>query len=243
MKKLLLIILMILILAYFLISANYTKTINKSFKIDISAKITLKNINGNITIKTIPGNSVKIEAVKSSGKKDELDRVKINFDNDREGLNIYPSGYKNRTSTSISYELIVPEKLAGIKIKNVNGAIRGVGIYKDLEARTVNGTIKFSAMMNNCSLATVNGGISIYQEGAFLGDISVKSVNGSIIIELDKDSSVSLKGGTLNGKIKSDFPLKITKGFIGSSFQGNIKDGKQMVKIKTVNGSISIFKK
>lgn len=242
MKKTIIIILLILIFSFYMLAGSYDEKVTRSFSVENSAKFTLKNINGNIDISTYNGKLIKIDALKISEKESELKTVKIIFEYDKDGLNVFPSGYVNNTNTSISYEIKIPENLSEIYLKTVNGNIEGEGYFGDVKSKTVNGKIRFTAEMRNCNLATVNGSIHIYQKKSFTGDISLKSVNGSIKVELENSSSLNIRGATLNGNIKSDFALKITRGFVGSSFSGILNKGEYKLKLKTVNGSISLFR-
>ncbi len=242
MRKILFIIFIILLLTFYMIAGEYSETINRSFEASDSSKLNIKNINGNINIKTYNGKKINIEAIKRSENKFELKSVKIIFEYDKDGLNIFPRGYKNNINACINYKIEIPNNLNEIYIKTVNGNIDGKGNFSKVKARTVNGTISFHAVMNVCSLSTVNGNIHVYRQSLFSGDMFMKSVNGSLKIELDSNSSFVVNGSTLNGHIKSDFPLKISKGFIGSSISGNIEGGKYKIRLKTVNGNIKLYK-
>jgi DUF4097 and DUF4098 domain-containing protein YvlB len=103
----------------------------------------------------------------------------------------------------------------------------------------VNGQIRISTT-RSAQAQTVNGSItaSLQRPGNCL-DSSFSTVNGSITVLMPKRASARLLAETVNGKVRSDFPL------VGSRkgtkrLAGRIGGGSSNLKMKTVNGSIQL---
>ena len=111
-----------------------------------------------------------------------------------------------------------------VRGETVNGSVR-VSTSAWAEAETVNGSIK--AKMGNA---------------AWNGTLTLKSVNGSIQVELPDDLSADVRFKSVNGRISSDFPLTISGGFVGHSAQGRIGNGGRELSVETVNGSVELKK-
>jgi DUF4097 and DUF4098 domain-containing protein YvlB len=65
-------------------------------------------------------------------------------------------------------------------------------------------------------------------------------VNGSVEVLFDKASSVAYDLETINGRIESDFDLKVEGKYGPKEAKGSYNGGDQTLRCETVNGSIRL---
>ena len=71
-------------------------------------------------------------------------------------------------------------------------------------------------------------------------EIKLKSVNGSVELGLPGSPNADVKASTVNGGIKSDFPLTVQGSFVGHNLSGTLGSGGTRIELSNVNGSIHI---
>jgi len=160
------------------------------------------------------------------------------------------------TRGRVDYDISVPSDL-DLKLRTVNGDVRARMIKGDIKARTTNGGIKAQGIEGDVDAKTTNGGIELYDISGSVrssttngsvraeitsleGDCHISTVNGSISVGLPEDASADLDVRTINGRIRVDFPLM---GEIGRrSLKGRMGFGGPLLKLRAINGNISIEK-
>jgi hypothetical protein len=112
---------------------------------------------------------------------------------------------------SISYEIFVPQSTS-LNVTTVNGGISISDVRGNLHFDATNGGIHLKRLAGEVDGTTVNGGVNIELAGAtWQGNrIDVKTRNGGVNITVPENFSAHFQTETLNGSLKSDFPLTIT---------------------------------
>jgi len=235
-------------------AADVEVTEELSFDVNPGARVSLENINGDITITGGASGQVKVTAHKKAGKQEYLDELKVVTDASADYVRIETRHPKSESSWlnwgndgggSVAYELTVPADVSLDTIETVNGdvSIRAVG--GTVKASTVNGGLEVSDLVADVSLETVNGEITA--DFAQLGAeqrVDAEAVNGRIELLLPADASARINAETVNGSIDADdFGLEPEKGFVGRDLSGEIGGGDARISLDTVNGSIKIRKK
>lgn len=222
------------------------------FELEAGGRISVKNINGDITVTGGAGDTVKIRAHKKAGRQEYLDGLKVTVEKKGDWLRIetrHPDSL-NRwfgfgdSSGSVAYEISAPADVDLDAIETVNGEISISGITGDVIADTTNGEINATGLRSNLEADTTNGGIDVSFD-RLGGDqrVVAKTVNGRVQLRLPADASARVDAGTVNGGIDADdFGLEPDKGFVGRDLDGVIGGGDARVTVKTVNGSIRMRK-
>jgi len=138
-----------------------------------------------------------------------------------------------------------------VEMQTSNGRIVGENIGGRVFSDTSNGSVELERVSGSAEALTSNGRVTIRDAGGDIrcrtsnGSIKLRNVvasadagtsNGSITCVLPGSASATVSGSTSNGKISSDFPLRIRRGRVS----GKIGEGKHKIRLKTANGSISI---
>lgn len=228
-------------------------------RVAAGAAIEIKGINGGIDAQPASGTEVEVTAVKRA-RRGNPDEVEIRVVEHPGGVTIcavYPSregrpneckpGSAGRMSTrdsdvNVEFEVRVP---AGVRFvgRTVNGGIKAGNLPGDAEAYTVNGGIEIESA-GVVRGETVNGGIhATLGRADWQGALTLKTVNGGIHLVLPRGLNAELKAETVNGEIRTDFPLTAQGRFSKRRISGTIGTGGRQLELETVNGGIELKQK
>ena len=245
------------------------EVVERSAEFAPGGRLTIVNVNGDVTITSWDRHEVKLKAVKRARAESEdaarslLEKTTVQFDRTDQRLDIRTEAPKKpgrNRNVSVAYTVTVPKEI-DLELKTVNGTIDVKDISGAVDAKTTNGRIGLSGIVGAIQAKTTNGKIGLLE---VLGPINAKTANGSIKAEvggsgeqqyeiraattnggievtLPKGLKANLKASTVNGKINTDFPVTVTvKGLISKSVDGVINGGGELIHLKTVNGSIRL---
>jgi DUF4097 and DUF4098 domain-containing protein YvlB len=236
-------------LAVFLISSNlFAQTVEREFNYTFSliegGVVSVENANGDIRIKGWDQDRVEVKATKR-GDEDVIDLVKIEIDSTPERLKIetvYPR-FRKDIRVSVHYELLIPGSAVLDAIGNVNGDIEVRGIAGRMAVETVNGSILIEGSESSVKAQTVNGRISTaWARFPGNGSVRMQTVNGAVKLLLPEEAGAEVDASSMNGSIRTDFPITVRGGFLSRSLSGKIGSGGTRIAIGTINGSIEIRK-
>lgn len=234
-------------------NADVEKTETYEFEVDKGARISLENINGDISIRGGSGDRVQVVALKKAGTQEYLDGLKIEIEADSSFVRIetrHPRSegiwfnWGKDKSGRVSYELEVPTEVDLDVISTVNGEIHIRGVSGAVEVETVNGSLQLEGLRANARLETINGSVDArFDRVGESQRIDAETVNGRIELSLPEDASARVTAETLNGAIDADdFGLEAEKGFVGRDLSGEIGSGSASISLDTVNGAIRLRK-
>jgi DUF4097 and DUF4098 domain-containing protein YvlB len=226
-------------------AAQVTEEFRRSYPLTADGRVSLSNVNGNVSITAWDRNEVKIDAIKRAETKERLDEAKIVIDAESSAIAIkteYPHNtWHNDNPASVEYTLSVPRNARLQDIKLVNGSLMVEGTRGDVRAESVNGKVLARGLSSNAQLSTVNGPVEVVFDRLGTGAIEVKSVNGALSATIPSDAKAELTAETMNGHISNDFGLPVSDGnFVGHNLRGTLGEGGPQLTFKNVNGSISI---
>lgn len=227
-------------------SAKVTDTSNTVFDTSSHPRLSIKNINGDLTVEGWSKNTIEVTAVKTAKNQEDLDNVEIFSEKDGDRVSIRVEYKHNRDewdhnqSGSVKFTLRVPRGTEIDRVEFVNGDIDITGIEGDVEASSVNGEVSGRKLGGDVVLSTVNGEVELWATSD-ISSIRMNSVNGDVNLILPKKFDARISAGTLHGDITAidGIDVDATK-FTGSSMQGTIGKGTMKVDLNTVNGSIQI---
>jgi DUF4097 and DUF4098 domain-containing protein YvlB len=225
-----------------LFAATEERTIHKTFPLQAGRTVSLKIVNGDVTIRGWDKNEVDLKATKR-GPADKLDLVEIQMDSTPQRLSVetkYPRFHSN-TNVSVTYELSVPKSALMDEISNVNGGINISGIEGRMRINTVNGSADIAGSKSTIEAETVNGNITAkWTEFPKQGNVQMHTVNGRVQLQLPGSVNADVEASSLNGSIHTDYPITVERGFISKKLHGKIGAGGATINLKTINGEIDI---
>jgi DUF4097 and DUF4098 domain-containing protein YvlB len=234
-------------------SADVTTTEEMSFEVSPGARISLENINGDISVVGGGGDRVVVVAHKKADNEEYLDKLKIVVDATPDYVRIetrHPKreggwfNWGNDGGGSVAYELTVPDDVELDAIETVNGDVKISAVGGAVKAGTINGGLEVADLVSDVSLETVNGSIKATFDALGADQrVDADAVNGKIVLYLPRDASARVTAETVNGSIDADdFGLEPEKGFVGRDLSGQIGAGDARISLNTVNGSIRLKK-
>ena len=227
------------------VSAQEKETINNNYDTGSHPRLSLKNINGDLTIQGWDKKRIEVTAVKTVGKKEHLNEVEIHSNMNDDHLRIdvkydFDDNWGRDVTVSVDFTIRVPYGTEIDAVELVNGDIEIQNVEGDVEVSSVNGEVSGEKLGGHVELATVNGEVSLVANGG-VKSISMHSVNGGVTLVLPKKFDARINAGTVHGSIRAIDGLDVdATTFTGSSMQGTIGKGGLKVELNTVNGSIEI---
>jgi len=246
------------------------ETIDRTIPLESGGRLSIKNVNGDITLSTWGRGEMRMQAHKvakartAERAREILEETDIEITEMPDHIRIVtrqPSDGSlfKRADVRVGYTLTVPEVIAldlesvngNIKapstqgkaeVETVNGDIDLRGTRGSVKAETVNGSIDLTDIQSGVEADTVNGQIEISIAAQIDEDIQAETVNGSIRLELPEGFAGYLNASTANGSIRTEFPITVKGRFLGKSLKGDINGGgKAEIKLETLNGGIRII--
>lgn len=153
---------------------------------------------------------------------------------------------RQREAARVEWVVAVPAG-ASVDVSTVSGPVSVDSVVAAVSAGTVNGDIEATGVRGTVAASTVNGGISVEVDSLPPGgDISLETVNGSVIATLPPTLSASVSLGTATGRVRTDFPLPLPTGEGGAidraprEITGTLGAGGSTVRLETVTGDVTL---
>jgi DUF4097 and DUF4098 domain-containing protein YvlB len=225
-------------------AAQVTEDFHRTVPLPSNGRVSLENINGNVTITGWERNEVQIDAVKKARDQQKLDEARIEVNASSDSVQIktkYPEYHNNNNPATVTYELHVPLNARLDHIDLVNGSLQVSQVSGEIDADLVNGKTDIRDLSGRLNISAVNGAIvASFRTLDNVKDIRLKSVNGSINLGLPGSPNADVSVSTVNGGITTDYPLQVQGKFMGHHLDGKLGSGGTRIEISNVNGSVRI---
>jgi DUF4097 and DUF4098 domain-containing protein YvlB len=239
-------------------SGSITREFNKTYDFQ-GDEVSVRTVNGKIFIESWRNDAVEVNAeikVRASSKnlaRDYLENIEIVVRERGDALIIKVEQPRERgggfmdwvfsggkPNVTVNFWIKTPEEV-DIEASSVNGSVEAVGIVGYTSIHTTNGKVIAEEIEGPVQASTTNGSIFVdIQTNDIDDDIDLHTVNGSIKLIVDQDIEADVDISTVNGSISTDFPLEVTGKWGPKKVRGEINGGGPLIKLETVNGSISI---
>ena len=157
-----------------------------------------------------------------------------------DGGEIRATGPDRSDGWSVSYRVYVPRR-SDLSLSTHNGGISISEVDGDIEFRAQNGGVHLEDLAGNVHGATQNGGLSVELDGyEWDGDgLDVRTTNGGIKLRIPEDYNADLVTGTVNGRMRVDFPIEV-RGDLSRRLRTTLGRGGPEVSVVTTNGGVVI---
>ncbi|MEK6372789.1 MAG: DUF4097 family beta strand repeat-containing protein [Acidobacteriota bacterium] len=233
---------------------------DRTFDVRPGARVSLANVNGNITIRAWDQPRVRIQAQKkvhasgAQSAKEAMADLKIEIVPSDGGLRVitrYPKRGDGldfldwmfgggRVNASVTYEVDVPRTMS-LDLDNTNGGIEVSDIRGSHRIETTNGRISLARCAGDIEAATTNGAIRAELLHVTPGKaMRLSTTNGRISLSAPPTFAAHVDASTTNGSINTELPISTTKAG-RHSLRGDINGGGPELRLRTTNGSIEIL--
>lgn len=237
-----------------------------SDQIPAGAIVHVRDGSGDITVRRATGSSVTVTASRRWRRGRSRD---IQFVVKQDGKDYYvcamwrgsgrcgASGYRGRqvggfltmfslfhrsSDTRADFVAEVPANVV-VDASTTNGSVHVNGMNAGVTAKTINGTIDASNVSGPLSLTTTNGNVRLSADSLADADmVRLSTTNGAIHAELPANLQGNFDLSTVNGAVSSDFPIPSTSTErTNHHLQGQIGSLPRVVKMRTINGAVSVI--
>ncbi|MCP3674806.1 MAG: DUF4097 domain-containing protein [Gammaproteobacteria bacterium] len=212
----------------------------------IRVEMPRKNINhgdgSNLTIRIPKGNRVDFNGVSSDFLIEDVDGgmdVRI-VSGDIDIINVHKQLYVS----AVSGDVTIKKSSGNAKLGTVSGDIKGKFVGSNISADTVSGDLRLHLKdFDSLSAKSVNGDVWVTGQLNDSGNAKLGSVNGDITLAFERAVNARVKvktgpGGDIDNKISDD---KVEHIFPNQQkLQMTLGDGSALIKIGTVNGSVTL---
>jgi Putative adhesin len=151
-----------------------------------------------------------------------------------------PAGINN-TGWSVSYEIFVPQT-TDLNLTTHNGGVSISDVRGRITFDAVNGGVHLRRIAGDVSGRTVNGGLTVELAGnTWEGrQLEARTDNGGVTISMPEHYSAHVETETVNGSIKSDFPVTIQGNINKNRLAFNVGSGGPLIHVTTTNGGVKL---
>lgn len=206
------------------------------YKLHGDARVTVRNLYGNVTITAWDRDVVLVEAIKHAADPRHLDDARIEVDSTEDSLSIGTlyAGADAENPTSVEYRITVPRHIHLENVILTNGQLSLDGLTGRVKASAVNGNIQALKLGGQVELSTVNGQVEAnFNRTNPANSISLSTVNGAIHLTLPAGSGANVEAHNLSGGIASDIGHAAGHYLI-------VKGSGPRIRLHNVNGGICI---
>lgn len=227
--------------------------------------IRVRNVNGEIRVRSSSSDKVEVTATKSWRRGDPKD-VRIETKKSSDGSILVCAmwtedtictedrysthgegrrGWNNndRNDIAVEFEVRVPK---GVKVGvwSVNGGVSVDGVTSEVRAGTVNGTVEAVSAGGPVQASTVNGSVHATM-GRLDGDedLTFSTVNGTVVAEFTGDIDADIDLSTVNGRFQTDWPVTISGRIDPRRLRATLGKGGRRIRLSTVNGNVELRKR
>ncbi len=223
----------------------------KAFSMEGVSRVSVENVNGRIEAFAWDRPYLKVRAVKTArGSRAEetlrLTEIQVRKLGDQIRVEtVNPSRHRlfgfldfGGRNARVDYELHFPAS-AEARFETVNGQVQASGFENSLSCDSVNGSIELREVRGPVRATTVNGSLRIVFRGP-LRKSHLETVNGSVEVTFDRNSSIRYDLQTVNGRIEGDIDLAVEGKHGPKEARGSYNGGAETLKCETINGSIRL---
>jgi DUF4097 and DUF4098 domain-containing protein YvlB len=230
---------------------QFKESFTRSAAFQSTGRVSLQNVNGDISIETWDKNEIRIEGEKFARTEAELERIELTIELSETAADIKvhlpkrATGWfgNNSIRGGVRFKLMVPATADLARIKTVNSSVDVNGARGPAHLETVNGRIRAHNLGGHAKLSTVNGQIDAsFVEVSSNADLSFNTVNGSVKLTLPENTGAQLHASVVNGHVDCEFPIEMKGRVGGKRISGKIGDGRAKLSAESVNGSVKINK-
>jgi DUF4097 and DUF4098 domain-containing protein YvlB len=235
----------------------------KAYTMGSGARVSVKNVSGDITVTGYPGREILAVAFKE-GPDREL--VSIVDDSTAQGVSLSVRYPENRNcNASVRFELRVPRDLeltfdplsnasGDIAVEQVKGSVRArtasgsVSVRQAegrIDASSASGDVRVEGVVGSVNANTASGDVSVElvrQVGA--SDMKFSSASGDVVVRAPANLDADVEMSTASGSLNTDFPIQVEERSSGPGKKaaGRLGGGACRLKISTASGDVRLVR-
>lgn len=218
-------------------------TITQKYPLGANATVSVANVTGHIRIEGWDEAQAEVKVIKDGGSIEDRQAVQVRLASTSDLLSLETSPTRS-SPVEVHYEIKLPRRVRQLEIKSADSDVKLAKIAGEISVSIQGSSIEMEDLSGPLHTKIVKGDTKVTLSGASSGPQEFSSVSGDIELRLDGDINADITAETIDGDIEADddLKLKVEKRPMGQSATGRIGSGGASIRIKTVNGDISIKK-
>jgi DUF4097 and DUF4098 domain-containing protein YvlB len=191
-----------------------TEVVDQTYPVDSTARLTIRNLNGSISIRGADTTELKLHATKKAGSAAQLQNINITVAAETGSVSIATTVVPQKKKAPmgaaglVDYELVVPRtaRIARLELEDGKVVIEGME-GEDIRANVVDGQLTIRNCCANLHAVIANGDLDLAYDHCgprtFFAEAQV--THGNARVSLPGDASFHARAQTMKGKVVNDF--------------------------------------
>jgi DUF4097 and DUF4098 domain-containing protein YvlB len=191
-----------------------SEILKKSYPIESTARLTIRNLTGSISIRGTDTEQVTLHATKKAASAEQLKNINIAVDAEPGSISIATSILPQKkgsflgSSNTVDYVLVVPRTLKIARLELDDGKVLVEGMEgEDVRTNVVDGQLTIRDCCANIHLAIANGDLDLSYEHCaprpFIAEAQI--THGNARVSIPRGASFHARAQTAKGTIENDF--------------------------------------
>jgi hypothetical protein len=184
------------------------------YKIDPTARLTIRNLRGSISIRGADTTDLWLQATKKAVNEEQLKNISVSIEAEGGSVSISTSVLRQKKKTvmggtgTVDYVLVVPRTMKIARLDLDDGRVLVEGMEgEDVRANVVDGDLTVRDCCGNVHLGIANGDLALSYEhcsqDVFVADAQV--MHGNARISVPRSAAFHVRAETETGRIANDF--------------------------------------
>jgi len=219
------------------------KDFKKNYLLTREGQIHIENVLGDVIVKGYKGTEIEAVARIKGADSNSIEILDLSLGN-RVEIRIRPTQFKP-VDARVQFEIRVPNSIEFnfTRLFSFGGHVEVSDIMGRLRAESVRGNVVLKDVRGLVSASSFSGNVKMeISKGRDRNNMRFSSVSGNIDISAPSDLDALIEMSSESGMLKTDFPLEIIASRYGPgrSARGRLGEGKQILRIRSVTGRVSL---
>lgn len=221
------------------------------------SRVRIRNVSGNVSVSPSSTGKVEVVGIKT-GNSHYFDQIRAEATETADGVVIcvlwtdddsscddrgynHDGGHDHWGRADMDLQVKVPAT-DNVEASSVNGDVSIAGTQGDIRASSVSGSVRLDHVRAASIAAhSVSGNIDASIDAlTSAGDLTFRTVSGSVTLGLPKDLNANLSVSTVSGRLDSDFSMTLSGGMSRRRIEARIGKGGRQLDVGTVSGSVRL---
>lgn len=220
--------------------------ITKSVPLARGSRVTVRGLNGSLTIETWEGETAEIDIAITASDAEALARRPLVISDTGNGLTIGTEdkdrrGEWGRDKGWVRHRarLRLPRSV-NLEVNGINGRVQVGEISGSIGLSGINGAVDVAEAASATRLNGINGHVSIALSKLGSEGLDINGINGGVELSFIGTVNAAIDVHGINGGVSSDFPMTVIGEMKRGEMRGTIGSGGPSIVVKGINGGVQL---
>ena len=224
-------------------SGDVRDQINKSIPLAPGSNVTVKGINGPVTVETTEGETAQVDITITAADAEALAARPLVVENTANSLTIRTlekeRGEGRDRWVKHTVRLRLPRSVS-LAVSGVNGSVTSGEITGTVSLSGINGAVRVDGAGSATGISGVNGRVVVGLTRLGENGLRISGINGGVELAFSGqvDAQIDVRG--VNGGVNSEFPMSVIGEIKRGELKGTIGAGGPKIDVSGVNGGVQI---